>query len=511
MPPRPPLAITMVVLLVASSLAVAAGAPLATATPDDQRTHRSDATCAIGTTAAAGSASQNATLSTWTAPASAQDSLQSASDLRNAIQSGRLTPDEAGVNYYERESVATGDVVVHRIELNGSASTLLERIDEQDQGSPTQNFRALVQANDSGVEFEYIGPTACPPQLALNASIENGSFSVVPDPDRDVLYLVVDVEGLYFELGRSGPVADRWNWGRHEVSLTLRESSGIVRENTIVEDDYDVDERRVEFTTEREGLLEFAPAENQTVTGTGSMAPGTTVMLELVPFERPNASAAHTATATLDRNGTFRTSFDLASVSGGTLYRVRIPDTPRADAPHRLVAVGNVTGASLTVEDHAGIGTMLSVSGVTTTHGGFIVTRNDSTTVAVSEYLEPGARHPQPDFDPLLWANSTLTVTVYRDSNDDRAFDPATDQPYRADGTPVQETVNVTVDVSEREATTQTTTTQPTTSTTTRTATQTTTTTDRGTTTTTNGTSPGFGPGIVLLALLIGVRLVARD
>ncbi len=246
------------------------------------------------------------------------------------------------------------------------------------------------------------------------------------------------------------------------------------------------------------------------------MAPGTTFQIELVPPRNPNATAAHTANATLDRSGEFNATFDLSDAPVGTLYTIRIPTTPHDDPPRRLVAVGYATGASLGATDHESIGTVLYANGVTSTHGGFLVARNDTTTVAVSEYFGPGEATPQPKFDPLLWQNETLTLTVYHDTDGDEAFDPAIDEPYRQGPEPVQTSVNVTVDLSERE--------QMTTTTTTATSTPTTTseTTTKSTTTTTSGGSTGTEPhpdepvrtpGFDVLAALIafvGVALLAR-
>ena len=507
-------------LLVTSSLAAGALTASTPAVTDDQQSPSTAATCATGSTATASSDSsdENLSISTWTAPASANGGFQTSDDIREAIASGRLTPDHAGANRYDDDSVAIGDALVHRIQLNGSASDLLDRLDDQNQGSPTENFRALVQQDENGIDFRYIGPTACPPRLALNASIANDSFRVVPDREHETLYLVVDVEELRFELGSSGPVADKWNWGHHSLSLTLRESSGLVAENTTIEDHYEVDRRRVEFETEHDSLVRFNSEPNQTVAGSASMAPGTTFRIELVPLGNPNATAAHTANATLDQNGEFDATFDLSGVPAGTLYAIQIPTTPHDDPPRRLVAVGNASGASLGTTDHESIGTVLYANGVITTHGGFLVARNGTTTVAVSEYFGPGYASPQPHYDPLLWQNETLTVSVYHDTNGDGAFDPAIDEPYRRGGEPVQAAVNVTVDLSERETATQTTS-HPTT---TSTPTTTTSTTQGSTATTTTGPdgtdtgpntpilTPGFGGLVAFIALLIGALLVRR-
>lgn len=512
MPSRPPPTLVLAVLVVlTSSIAGVAVAAPTIATDPLTGTPNSTATCALGTTQS-GSTSQTLSVSTWTAPGAAWPDLDSASNVRQAFESNTLTPVSAGANFYDDPAVATGDVVVHRIELNGSATGLLDRLAAQGQGSPEANFGHLVQHSDeTGVELYYRGPTACPPTLALDESIANESLRVIPDHDTGALYLVLDVEHLlFYPPGAGEPTSDEWNWGHHAIRFTVRQSTGLVTENTTVGDTYDVADRRVEIDAEHDSLLRLDPAANQTISGKATMAPGTSLTLELVPLGQPNATAVHTATATLDRNGTFTTAFDLTDVPSGTLYTIRVPVTPPDEPPRRLVAVGNATGATLSVADQESIGTVLYASGVTTTHGGFIVARNDTTTVAVSDYFGPGAGSPQPHYDPLLWTNQTLTITVYQDTNDDRQFDPATDEPYRVAGEPVRDTVNVTVDPSGRETTTQSPT-EVTASTTTETGPTASSTQQRTTTPSrTSIPTPGLGLGIAVAAFLVAVGILTR-
>lgn len=514
-PPSPPLVAIVIAVLVTTPAALGISAVAAGATSTEP-VRPNTTTCGLGSASTAASGHGSVSVSTWAAPASAEADLQSAADIRQGVESGLLTPAAAGLNPYEDELVAKGDVVVHRLQLNGSTTGLLDRIAAQDQGSPTANFRALVQQPNSGVEFRYLGPTACPPTLALNASIQNGSFGVVTDPDHDTLYFVLDTEHLRFEPPGGGePTAEKWNWGHHMLSLTIRKSSGLVDENTSVDDHYELGDRHVVVGGEETALVHLDPAANQTVTGRGTMAPGTTFQIELVPLGDSTAGAAHTAIVTLDRNGTFTTTFDLSDTPAEAIYRIRVPSTPPAEPPHSLVVVGNATGASLTVEDQESIGTVLYASGITTTHGGFLVAQNETMTVAVSQYFGPGGASPQPDYEPFLAQNETLTVTVYRDSNGNHEFDPNTDEPYRVGGEVVQDTVNVTVDLSERETTTQTTS-HPTTTSTSTTSTDPGTTTSTRTktythsTTSTSASTPGFGAVLALVAIAIGGALVSR-
>lgn len=518
MPPRPPLAVALTALLVASAIAAGVGTGVAAAAPGTG-TVANTAGCSIGASDTA-SSSENIDVSTWTAPGSTWNDLQRSDEVRAAIDDGTLTPASDGANMYDDRAVAVGDVVVHRFAFDGNTTGVLDMLAEQGEGSPTANFRSLVHA-DNGIQFYYLGPTACPPYLALNASIENDTFRVASDHDRDVLYLVLDVEGLYFELGESGPEAEKWNWGRHQLSFVVEESTDLVSEKTTVRDTYEVDDRRVEFDTRHDELLRFEPGDEWTVSGRASMAPGTAVGVELAPLETPDAPAVAAAEATITRDGSLTVTFEDATEPDDGVYVVRVAETPPDQPPYRLATVGNATGASLHTADHTGTGEYLGRTAATTTHGGFIVAENDTAIVAVTDYLEPGAARPQPDFDPRLVENQTLTVTVYRDVDADRAFDPTVDEPYRLGGEPVQETLDYTVTEADQQPP-ETTTTTTTTSTTTVERTTTTTATTQPTTTTRNPTTtqttspetdvstPGFGALTVLLALVTGGLLARR-
>lgn len=533
-------AVTAVAALLAASVAVSALAgtpPVASASPSAtdaaapvvaDGTEPPDAvTCSFAGRTGSADGDRNVSVTTWVAPASAHDELRNASAVADAVDAGRVTPLDA-----EDPTVATTDLAVHRIELNGSATDLLDRLAAQDRGSPTANFRALVQGE--GVAFRYSGPSACPPRLALNETVERGALWVVPDRANESLWVVADVDELvYYALRSDTEFApdDRWDWGHHGVSLALRRSSGLVGANVTAESHYEAEDPRATFLARTEGLVRLSAGGNRTVRGRTTVAPGTEIRVQLRPVEAPTGRL--NATTTVNRTGNFTAAFDLSGVGDGALYTVRVAGMERDEDFRRttLVAVGNATGAAVHAGTPESEGLSLDDVSAATTHGGFAVVRNASGgIVGVSEYLDPGTASPKPDLRPPVRTNQTVTVTLYRDANGNQTFDPD-DEPYRANGSVVRDTANVTIEGEPPEVpTTGTTTTDTTTATPTTTDERTTAgatsaterpagteatpsegaTTAKTTAETTGTTVPGFGPAAGAIAVLLALAAFGR-
>lgn len=526
-----PVLVLVACLLVASVGPVVAASDHAPADADSIASADSDALTATETTAClsgpggtTASAAESETLSieTFVAPGTDYDRLTNASALAAANESGRLTPASAGVDRtWEDEVVAYRDGIVHRIALNGSATGLLDRLAAQNRGSPTANFRAFLAGD--GVEFDYHGSTACPPQLAVNASIDRGAIRVVPDQTNETLSLVLDTDRLLFHpLGGGEPTTDTFVRGHNGFSFTLSESTGLVAENTTVETSYDVTDATVAFGDRYDGLLELDSAPNQSVRGRTTLAPGSEVTVILHP-DTANGSALET-TATVNRTRGFAGQFDLSEAASGATYAVEVPElteSPVVGGGAPLVAVGNATTALLTVENHTSIGTVLYGTTLTTTDGGFVTVRNSSGDfVGVSDYFEPGTVVAQPDLSPALAENGTVTVTAYRDANGNQEFDDA-DVPYRANGTAVSDTAEIQIEQDQGAASIGTTTstaldtTSTTTTTTAESATASAATDDRlAPETQSSASTPGisgFGLSVTLVVtVLVLIRVLSR-
>ena len=178
---------------------------------------------------------------------------------------------------------------------------------------------------------------------ALNETIERGALRVVPDRENGTLHIVLDVDrAAYYSLGSDTEIEDdnKWDWGRHAITLKMPKSSGLVTENVSVRTDYDADDPEATFAAETEGLVRASAESNQTVRGHTTVAPGTEIRVQLRPVE---ASAEKlNATTTVNRSRGFAARFDLSGV-GDALYTVRVLGTERDEDFRKttLIAVEN--------------------------------------------------------------------------------------------------------------------------------------------------------------------------
>lgn len=438
----------LVVVASLVGLAIAPAVSAAATFPADGSSERLSRSCGIGTDGAVDDATRaaNLTVQTLVAPGDHYDRLTSPAALRAARANGTLTPASVGVDRtWEDDVVAYRDVAVHRVTLSGNATTLAHRLEAANGTSPTERFRSALA--DGSVEFTYHGPTACPPELAVNASFDAGAIRVVPDPENDTVAYVLDLDRLRFHpLGGGEPTTDTRVLGHHSFGLGLP-AGGLVETATGVETGYQVERGAAELVGRYDGLVRLDPAANQALGGRTILAPGSTVTVRLVPYAR--ADSVVIGRATVDRSREFTITVNLESVPDGAIYVVgyeSITEPPVVGAGGTFVAVGNATGAIVDLRAQDTTGDILYGPAITTTHGGFVTVRNASGgLVGVSEYREPGAAVTQIDLAPVLSTDQRVTVTVYRDANGNQAFDEA-DVPYRVNGSPVRDTAAVTLD-----------------------------------------------------------------
>lgn len=430
-------------------LAVAPAGSAAAAPSADGRSDRLARSCGIGTDGAVGDATRaaNLTIQTLVAPGDHYDRLTSPAALRAAGASGSLTPASVGVDRtYEDEVVAYRDVVVHRVSLNGSAATLADQLAGGNGTATTRRFAELL-ANGT-VRLRYWGATACPPELALNASLDRGALRVLADPANDTVAFVLDLDRLLFYPPGSGePTTDTFVHGLHRFGLELPAAAGFVNASVRVENGYHVEPAGVVLASRFRGLVRVEPIADSALQGRTTLAPGSEVALTLVPYAGADQTVRERAK--VDRAREFAVDVDLADAPSGAIYVVgyeSITDPPVVDAGATFVAVGNATGAIVDLRAQHSTGDILYGPALTTTHGGFVAVRNASGgLVGVSEYRKPGATVTQIELAPVLSRDQRVTVTVYRDANGNRSFDEA-DVPYRVNGSPVRDAAVVTLE-----------------------------------------------------------------
>jgi hypothetical protein len=388
------------------------------------------------------------TVDSFAAPGGAYDRLDDAGAIAAARADGTVTPVEDGpARGEDHPAVAYRDVVVHRVVLEGDATGLLDRLTDGEDGPPTDTFRSLA-ASDA-IAVEYTGTFLCVrDRLRLNASIDRGAVRVVPDRANRTAYLVLDVDRLTFrDAGGNNPASERHVTGPHDLSLTLRESSEFAARNVTASSEYEVVEAEVAFAGRHAGLVRLPADGNRTVHGRTSLAPGSRLGVRLHPLTADASTVATTATA--NRTGAFGARFDRAALPEGA-YAVSVAgvtDPPAVEAGASLVAVGNASTALVAVSDEVTDGTTLYGPTVSTTDGGFVVVRGpDGERRGASEYVAPGATATRLELSPPLETNGTITATVYRDADGDRAFDADTDVPYHTNGSVVRDSAFVHLD-----------------------------------------------------------------
>jgi len=410
-------------------VAAVAGVAVPTAATTVDTTGTTDSTPVCGTPSAADSTGDNLTITTLTAPGRTYARLANASAIRDAVADGTLV--EPAQAEYAENRVAYGDVVLHRVSFAGNATAVLDAMSTQGEGSPAANFRALVAGD--GVDLSFRGPTACPPELALNASLAADAIRVVPDVDRETLYLVFDSERYLVGQSASNPRADRWNYGPHSLSL----EAGTVQGHEVDaagETQWHTDTRTVSFEAADDDLLWTDAGETQPFAFETTVAPGTELTVELRSLDG-NVTRSDSAVVTANRTG----SVTLDVPRG--VYAVHASSIVPTDL---LVAAGDASGATLGFPDQETEQLYLYQVGLVTTDGGFVVVRNESgRVVGVSDHFAAGAAHPQVEIPRAAATDGEFTATVVHDTDDDGEFDRETDAAYRVDGDPVEATASV--------------------------------------------------------------------
>ncbi|WP_424018009.1 BGTF surface domain-containing protein [Halorientalis pallida] len=274
----------------------------------------------------------NVSAESWTLPDSRVGTLETASDVRAAVADGDLTRDE---------SIARGDGVVFSVEDDSWEGVLTAATAGYDNDTaPTLAFRDLAtgQPWTDGItetyRFSFSVVSAgldTQQRVDVAGSIANDSLRVVPDVANSTLYVIADTDSLVFE---SGPSTIRET--TYEANLTADVSPGDEGPNAAV-DEFSVVGRQVAFDA---ATLDLDAEDDATVTGTTTVAPGTTLPARLNGTDTLQRSS----TAVVGANGTFEAAFDLSDVTDDTSVRLSVPDVPRATLDGTVEAVDESGG-----------------------------------------------------------------------------------------------------------------------------------------------------------------------
>ncbi|MWG36870.1 DUF7282 domain-containing protein [Halomarina oriensis] len=363
-----------------------------------------------------------------TAPAASFGDAESVSDVENVS--------------VDSDTVAAGDVVTHRLEATGIF------------GAVTANggLSEFLSQTDAEITISEVdaGPNADADSISLEDDLDENDYNVVTDGEG-VVYVNVD--------SSAGALEDFS--GELQTTLTLTEDTGLVDEETSLNDTFTVVPRTASFDTEEIDDVDtvVVSAENgSTITGETSVAPGTTFNVRVratgdSPFLLSDQVEA-------DENGTFSAEFDFSGISPNTTFEASIigGDFDQADTDVPGV-VQPAPSAEVSISDQESDGSTVTVDSATLSDGGF-VTIHDSTLQdgevlgsvrGTSDYLESGESSDiEISLDAPYNESGTAIAMAHMDTNGNEEYDFVTsegseDGPYTDDGSPVVDSAEITV------------------------------------------------------------------
>jgi hypothetical protein len=361
------------------------------------------------------------------------EELTSAAALARARDSGRVDP---------ADPVVVGEVLVVRLE----SRELAAHLDDRPEPTTTARFFGLMNGTDANLSLVQTNPTTMRNPNAFALSPE--STRVVAT--NDTVSILIDTTAVrlrYF--GGSGadqPVlrpgeryAARFHVGSLDQYAEFEDAptaAFVDPEATLARNDLGrgTDDERVRLASTGDDLAVRA-----------TTASGTTVRVRLVGARTGVVLVNRTARVTTDGRASVPVAAD--AVAAGTNVTVELrpvgyevsPDTVPARVVDPSASIGPAT---LGKTGGASVGYVFRLRDTRLALGGFLVLGAPSETVLAVEPHRAGTtianlvisdeRRPP--------SGTALTVTAYRDSDHDGAFEP-TDEPYRANGTAVRASV----------------------------------------------------------------------
>ena len=446
-------------------------------------------------------------LRTWTAASGAD--LDERDRFAGYVEAGNLTRDS---------TIAQNDLVVLEVQASG----IFGAINATNSGNATD---AVVQLNNNGaINFSVyesdatIAPNADGAQILDPNQLDH---NVVPDPQNNVLYVVIPSNAV---LNKPNAQVD----DRFVANFTVPKRTDLAKSRQTVTSEFRIVERELMFDTNAElddgtEIIEVRADDNQTISGRTSLAPGSEV--SITARATGDAPFLLDQDATVQPDGTFNASFDFSNVSAGQNFTVdasgNFEDDPETDGRVRAAAT-----ASVTFNDQSSNGEQVRVASATLSDGGFVTIHDSSlqdgdalgSVVGTSNYLQEGSSSGiTVMLDSPITSTQTLIAMPHQDTNGNQQYDfvsseGSEDGPYTSGGQAVTDSARVTV---EEATPTPTQTAEPTPTQTaeptpTQTAEPTPTQTEPSTPEPTEGDGAGFGVIVALIALIGAALLAAR-
>jgi len=354
----------------------------------------------------------------------------------------------------DRTDVASGDVVVHRLEGSGLFGAV-QTYGDFDSVLNNTNSSVVIEESDAG-------PNADPQSVNVSDLTEGDDYNVYTDSEAGVVYITVDSDAIGFaETGEE-----------YTASLTL--SDDVVTEQTELNATFDLVERSVEFDTQEiddEDTVVVRAEENATVSGESSVAPGTEGTVRVK--STGDSPFLLSEDIEIQDDGTFAADFDFEGVNSDSEFTATV-ELEQGTSSKVDGVVQPAKEASVNIESQnvtAGDDQTVTVKAARLSHGGFITIHDSSLTDGAtfesvrgtSDYIETSGadevvRNIEITLDEPYTEDGTAIAMPHQDTNDNEQYDFVTsdgedDGPYTENGEAVVDSADLTVEEGGADAT----------------------------------------------------------
>jgi PGF-CTERM protein/surface glycoprotein (TIGR04207 family) len=398
--------------------------------------------------------------------------LDDRSELYEIMNESRIVENDVlAIQDSDRSAQTRDDVAVHAVDISGIYGAGIAGESDFDDGQAIAENLFQNGILRLTIEQEDVPLNQDESAVNLNSGSSTDDiddFHYVADNDNNTLFISVPV----------GEISGVETGDEYKTSLNVTDSHldnfRVQSEKTSTvphEDDeettgnFSVVDREATFDTVDEEVR-VNPAEEQTISGTTTVAPGTEIRVRARALSSEDESATpflKTNTTRVNEDGTFEGVLDFSDAETGQNFTATIPGQSFEDDAETdgRVVEGDISEVEIT--NQTTDGTTATVDRVYLPEGGFVTIHDGSlldgatfdSVRGTSEYLESGEHE---DVEVTLdseftenESNSTIIAMPHQDTNDNEAYDFVTsegddDGPYaNAEGDAVTDSATLTV------------------------------------------------------------------
>lgn len=365
-------------------------------------------------------------LTSMVAPKGSFSSLVTSRDVSAQREAGNLT----GRTGAGTVAVAEEDVLVLRFRATGFSGLLAA----QPGDDATERFQSLVDGDALTFEVEQTNPASgrVPATLMLNRD----GVRLVTNVNRDAYFLVVDTERAHYRRDDDGEIRSGLPLGaRFEANLTVEGPSGLTSDGPEhVGVPVRVVERSATLRTHEESGRSFVdPARGQTITGRTTLAPGSTLTVEVTADDGDFQRSRTVRVQPGDDLGTFETGVNLQALEENTTIEISAHEGATDLTSDPVTATVRSVSATVELSDlETAPGSVFVTATTDFSRGGLLVVRayNESGRVLGTEPVEPGPTNARVELQDLPPKDSELVVAAVRDIDGDGHLTPDLDVRY---------------------------------------------------------------------------------